>query len=163
MDLKFNSDGIRFKARACGVVVNNNKVLMCNINDNGFWCCPGGHIHLGENSKAGVLREVEEEIGVKFDDAILLSITENFFGKKGVSFHEYSFFYRMIGEVPKEKTKDYSIVENDEWKMVHLDFKWIDISEIDKFDIRPNVLKKVLKDQTGFKHFILVDNVVVDK
>lgn len=157
MDLKFQSGKYKFKARACGIVINNNKVLMCNIADNGFWCCPGGHIHLGENSKTGALRETAEEIGVKFDDAKLLAIAENFYEGKGKHFHEYCYFYEMIGTVPKEKLKDYSVVENDEGQLIPLDFKWIDIAEIDKYDVRPGELKEILKNRSEIKHFIITN------
>ena len=146
MDLKLENENQKLKVRANGVIINDGKVLMCSINNNGFWCCPGGHIHLGEDSKTAVIREINEEVEIKFDDARLITFMESFFaGKNDKRFHELSFYYLMQGRVPEEKVKDYSYDENDEGKMVHLEFKWIPLSDIDKFDVRPKDFMQVLK------------------
>ena len=156
MDLKLETEECKLKVRANGVILNENKVLMCSINDNGFWCLPGGHIHLGEDSKSAVLREIKEEVGICFDDSELFLMMENFYlGKKNKQFHEYSFYYLMKGQIPSEKLRDYSCDENDEGKMVHLEFKWIGLDEIDNFDIRPKAIHDILKDRDfSLKHII---------
>lgn len=160
MDLKIETDEFRVKVRANGVIINNNKVLMCSINNNGFWCCPGGHIHLGEDSKTAVLREIAEEVEIQFDDAKLLIMMENFFnGEKGKLFHELGFYYLMQGRIPTEKLDDYEYDENDNGEMVHLQFKWIDLDELDNYDIRPASLKEVLKNRDfNLKHIIRYEN-----
>lgn len=146
MDLKIETDEFRVKVRANGVIINNDRVLMCAINDNGFWCCPGGHIHLGEDSKTAVIREVNEEVNIVFDDAKLILMMESFFkGNKGKLFHELSFYYLMQGRIPAEKLVDYEYDENDGGEMVHLQFKWISLDELDSYDIRPADLKTILK------------------
>ena len=159
MDLKLETEEFKLKARANGIIVNGNKVLMCSINDNGFWCLPGGHIHLGEDSKTASLREIKEEVGIAFDDSELVLMMENFFiGKKNKKFHELSFYYLMKGEIPSEKLQDYSYEEDDDGKLVHLEFKWIDIDEIDNFDIRPNAIHKLLKNRDfSLKHIISIE------
>lgn len=150
MDLKLECENQKLKVRANAVIIHEGKLLVCSINNNGFWCCPGGHIHLGEDSKTAVLREASEEIGVQFDDAKLILIMENFFeGNRAKQFHEISFYYLMQGEIPEEKLLDYSCVENDEGKIVHLDFKWIDIDELDTIDVRPADLKDYLKNKNN--------------
>ena len=156
MDLKIETEEVKFKGRANGIIIKDDKVLMCSINDNGFWSCPGGHIHLGEDSKTAVLREIKEEVGVLFEDSELIMTMEGFFiGKKNKQFHEISFYYLMKGEIPAEKLKDYSYEENDDGKQVHLEFKWIKIDELDNFDIRPKTLIKTLKNRDFMlKHII---------
>ncbi len=146
MDLKLEGENLKLKVRANAVIIKDNKLLVCSINNNGFWCCPGGHIHLGEDSKTAVLRESFEEVGIQFDDAKLLLIMESFFeGKKEKRFHEISFYYLMEGDIPAEKFQDYAYDENDEGKMVHLEFKWVDIKNLDSIDFRPVDLKKKLQ------------------
>lgn len=44
----------------------------------GQWCLPGGHLEIGEYKRAGILREVREEIGVGFDPHYFDSFEENF-------------------------------------------------------------------------------------
>lgn len=148
MDLKLETEEFRVKVRANGLILHDNKVLMCCINDQGFWCCPGGHIHIGEDSKTAAIREVKEEVGIEFKDAKLCVFMESFFkGKKNKLFHEFGFYYLMEGEIPAEKCVDYSYNEDDEGKLVHLQFKWFDIDKLDDIDIRPAYLKNVLKER----------------
>lgn len=156
MDLKIETEEIKLKVRANGAIINDDKVLMCQINNSGFWCLPGGHIHLGEDSKTATLREINEEVGVHFDDSKLFLMMESFFiGKNNKHFHEISFYYLMEGEVPAEKLADYSYDEDDDGKMVHLDFKWFRLDELDKFDIRPKPLLNLLKNRDfSLKHII---------
>ena len=160
MDLKLEAEDFKLKVRANAIILKDNKVLVCSINNNGFWCCPGGHIHLGEDSKTAVLREAFEEVGIKFDDAKLLTIMESFFeGKKEKRFHEISFYYLMQGEIPAEKFHDYSFEENDEGRMVHLEFRWIDIDKLDDVDFRPVDLKQILASHDfSLKHLIRIDD-----
>lgn len=160
MDLKLEAENFKLKVRANAVIMHEGKLLVCTINDNGFWCCPGGHIHLGEDSKTAVLRESFEEVGIKFDDAKLLLVMESFFeGKKEKRFHEISFYYLMQGEIPEEKLADYSYDENDEGKIVHLEFKWIDINDLDSIDIRPIDLKNIVKNgNLDLQHFIRIED-----
>lgn len=156
MDLKIETEEIKLKVRANGVIIHDDKVLMCSINNSGFWCCPGGHIHLGEDSKTASLREIGEEVGISFEDSELFLMMESFFiGKNNKQFHELSFYYKMIGEIPEEKLCDYSYDENDEGKMVHLDFKWISLDKLDEFDVRPKALHESLKNRDfKLKHII---------
>jgi len=165
MDLKLETEEFKFKSRACGLIINDDKVLMCCINDNNFWCAPGGHIHLGESSTAGVLREIEEEVGIAFNNASLVSLVENFFeDKSGKHFHEYAFFYLMEGFVPVDKQCDREIVENDEGELVSLKFKWIPLGEVENYDIRPNVLKPILQSRDfSCRHIVLRNDKIVSR
>lgn len=156
MDLEITQGNLRLKVRANGIIINEGKVLACTINDNAFWCLPGGHIHLGEDSQTAALREIEEEVGVKFENAQICFIMENFFvGKHDKEYHEIDFYYLMQGEIPKEKLVDRVIQENDEGKLVRLEFKWLEIDKLDEFDFRPKPLVNLLKSKDfSLKHII---------
>ncbi len=68
--------------------------------------------------------------------------------------HEISFYYllSMRGEID---TKDFTVMENDKGRTVKLDFKWISLSEINNYDIRPVFLKEVLSlNDLKFNHLI---------
>ena len=161
MDIKIKSETQNFKFRANSIIVNNDKVLLLDLNNNGFLCLPGGHVHIGEDSKTAVIRETQEEVGIKFKSAKLVSIIENFFTKKknGIvkDFHELSFYYLMEnGIIPPEKQVDFAYIENDEGKLVDLKFYWIGLNKLDEYDIRPAPLKEILKDKSNkFKHFLV--------
>lgn len=159
MDLEIVNENQRLKVRANGIIINNGKVLLCKIKQNTFWCLPGGHIHLMEDSKTAVLREISEEVCIDFEDAKLCTVMENFFiSRTGKEYHEIDFFYLMSGgEIPPEKLVDYDFLENDEGKMVHLYFKWFDLAKLDEFDIRPQDIKQILATQNFKLSHIIKD------
>ena len=120
---------------------------------------PGGHIHLGENSYDGVLREVEEETGLKPKDAKLVCVVENFFGvTQDKSMHEICFYYLMEMEELGEKAEDFSLIENDEGRLIEMDFRWIDLNDTSKYPFKPKtILEKIRKGNFELEHLILND------
>ena len=156
MDVKIKSEEGRFKYRVCGVIVNGNKVLAVDIANNGFYCFPGGHVHLGEDTLTAVKREMKEEVEIEADDVQLYSIIENFFKlENGKPFHELGFYYIFKPKNLGDKAKDYTRIENDDGELKELKFKWIDLDEIDKVDFRPEKLKEKLKNKDfSFSHII---------
>lgn len=54
----------RYKARAL-IIDDNNVVTLCNYRD--VYMLPGGKIDSGENTEEGLLRELEEELGLVFN------------------------------------------------------------------------------------------------
>ena len=67
-------------------------------------------------------------------------------------------FYYLIDDaiIPDDKQNDYTFIENDEGELVNLDFKWIMLDDVEKYDIRPVALKKVLKERKfDFNHILV--------
>lgn len=158
MDVKINNEDLSFKFRVNCIILNEDKVLMVDLNKNGFLCCPGGHVHVGEDTKTAVIRETLEEVGIVSNNPKLVAIIENFFKNKvGKQFHELSFYYLIDDAIiPDDKQKDYTFIENDEGELVNLDFKWIMLDDVENYDIRPVALKKVLKERKfDFNHILV--------
>ena len=154
MDVRIKSDEGNFKYRVSGAIIKDGKLLMVNICNNGFYCLPGGHIHLGEDSLTAVKREINEEVGITCKNVQLIALGENFFsGKKG-KMHEVNYVY-MIEPNEDIATTDYNVVENDEGELKPLHFKWCLLDEIDQVDFRPSILKDKFKAKDfSFGHFI---------
>ena len=95
MDVKIKSEQGSFKYRVAGAIVKDNKLLMVDICNNGFYCLPGGHIHLGEDSLEAIKREVNEEVGITCKTVKLVALCENFFESKWGNMQEvcYSSYY----------------------------------------------------------------------
>ena len=80
---------------------------------------------------------------------------ENFFKNKfNKNIHEISFYYTLVSTQELD-TNNFTVMENDKGNIIKLDFKWIDINEIDKFDIRPEFLKEILKNKLIFNHLVI--------
>ena len=96
MDLKIVDENSKFKCRTNGIIIKDNKVLVVQIANNPFYCLPGGHIELGEDSRKAVEREMKEETKLNVKAENLVSIAESFFkGTDGKKFHEISFYYLL--------------------------------------------------------------------
>ncbi len=161
MDIKINTELDKFKYRVCGILKHNNKYLGVKIADNEFYCLPGGHVEIGEDSEVAAKREMKEELGFEIKLIKLACIGQNLFpAKNNGVFHEIGFYYVVEAE---DKTKvnpnDYEIVENDKGELKTLKFKWFTKEEIEKADFRPNFVKDMLNDNELI-HVISHKNVV---
>lgn len=155
MDVKIKSKEGNFKMRVAGCIIKDDKLLTVNIGDNGFYCLPGGHVHLGESSIDSINREIKEEVNVNIKDIKLISIMENFFlDKENKIFHELCYIY-IVNPSDDIETKDYSIVENDEGILRNLEFKWIHLDELRNSNFRPEILiDKLEKRNYEFEHIV---------
>ena len=155
-DIKFSFGDTKFKYRVSGILIVDNKILTVQINNNGFYCLPGGHVEIMENTEEAILREFYEETGIDIVIDKLLYVTENFLDGKLGHFHELGFYYLLK---PKTKViqKDYLVIEDDKYEKVKLEFKWLEINKLD--DFKPEFLKLELLKNTKkeLKHFIIYD------
>ena len=154
--IKIKTNDYNFKFRVSGLVIRNNKLLLVDMDDSGFLCLPGGYVELGETTEEAAKRELTEEIGKEVTIKKYLGVVENYFiNKFSKKIHEISFYYTMDLVDKKLEQKNFTLIENDKGHNIKLDFKWIDLDEIDKFDIRPKFLKDLLKNNNlEFNHLI---------
>ena len=78
MDIKIDCEEGKFKFRVCGILRVQDKYLVVKINDNNFYCLPGGHVELGEDTDTAVLREMHEELGYKVNIERMVCVVQNF-------------------------------------------------------------------------------------
>ena len=120
MDVKIDCSEGKFKFRVCGILKVNDKYLTVKIQDNDFYCLPGGHVELGEDTDSAVLREMKEELGYDVKIDRLVSIIQNFFkAKDGRTFHELGYYYIVEPKnIEDVNLEDYVVTENDKGKLV---------------------------------------------
>lgn len=149
MDVRIDSNEGKFKFRVCGILRVNNKYLTVKIQGNDFYCLPGGHVELGEDTDSAVLREMKEELGYDVEIKKLVSIIQNFFKTKdGKVFHELGYYYIVEPKnVSDVNLDDYVITENDKGKLVRLEFKWFTLDELKEARFLPSVLKDQLTNE----------------
>ena len=99
-DVKIVQNNQRFKYRVAGIIECEDKILVTKMGHNSFYCFPGGHVELLEDTKTAVERELNEELYFKVEILELLYIHENFFEDSNGKFHELCFYFTAK---PKEK------------------------------------------------------------
>ncbi len=155
--IKIKTDNYNFKFRVSGIVINDNKILLVDMDNSGFLCLPGGYVELGETTEQAVCREMEEELGYKLEIVKYLGVVENFFiNKYNKKMHEICFYY-LLKPLKGENARynDYSLIENDKGHNIKLDFKWININKLGEYDVRPIFLKKIVKNNSIIMEHII--------
>ena len=148
-DISIENEEYRFKYRVSGILIKDNKLLVVKINNNKFYCLPGGHVELMENTKDAIIREFKEETGIDTSIENLLFVTENFF-VSSKQCHEVGFYY-LLNTKQDIKIKDFKLIENDNGEIVNLEFKWLDINNLE--NVKPEFLKHKLKvDEVKLEH-----------
>ena len=114
-----------------------------------------------ETSHDAIMREIKEETGLNVKIVELSAFIENLFvSEKGENCHELCYIYKLTPlNLPKDKAKDWNVVEFDDGINKNLDFKWIDISKINEYDIRPIAVKQII-NKKGLNHIQIINNQV---
>lgn len=142
MDIGINSEEGKFKFRVCGILEHDGKYLAVKMNNNNFFCLPGGHVELGEDTETAVQREMREELGYEVKIKKLVSINQNFFvGVDGRQFHEIGYYY-IVNAINEKNinASDYTREELDKGKIQHLEFRWFTKEELKDIDFRPKYI-----------------------
>lgn len=145
--LSFAFGDRRFNYRVAAIFIEDNHVLICDEDDDGYCMLPGGRVELGEPSRLSLAREILEEVGLKAEIGDLLITSESFYGREGQQFHELAFFYRARfrdGAGPNGQSP---------WRVTHEDgselrFHWLDLSGDgpEQFNLKPDWLRGMLRD-----------------
>ncbi len=153
-DIKIENLSGNFKFRVNGILIHNDEVLVVKMENNDFYCLPGGHVQIWEDSEKAVIREVKEETEYNTHINKLVTITENFFTRKnGKQIHELGFYY-LLNLDNKEyiNNKEYDVVEDN----ISLHFKWISINELKNVKFKPKEIKKKIENRDfDFQHLII--------
>lgn len=141
MDVCFCKNGYEFNVR-CSCIIKDKKhenIILTNmrdVKDHEAFLLPGGRIEVLENLFDGIKREINEELGIELDYK-LISVQENI--SKNKKFHMIEFvFYAEIDNFGLISSLD------DGWDK----FKIVAIKEIEKYDIRPKAVKKLVDKNT---------------
>ena len=126
-----------FNVRVYGIVIEDNQVLICDELINGYKMTkfPGGGLEFGEGTIDCVIREFNEEMNIEVE-VIEHIYTTDFFQQSAFNSKEQmlSIYYKIkLLEVPqlnfKAQRYDFEGIEN------QIQFRWLDINNIDKKDL----------------------------
>lgn len=152
MDIKFEIEGYKFNVRSSSIIKDkeHNKVLLTNmraITDHEAFILPGGRLEFLDNSDEAIKREIKEELGLNLDFK-LISIEENIVKSNKFQMLEFVYYAEVNSfeniELPNDKLDKFKIIE---------------IKDIDKIDIRPKTIHKLIKcdEYSGISHNINYD------
>lgn len=145
MDITLNVEDYLLNVRASGIIIHDNKILLHkNINEE-HYALIGGRVAIGESSEEALKREVMEEMGKEVDIIENLTTVENFFQMKDSKYYEILFVHRLEFKDEDDK-KILETIKNVEGKD-YLKYEWIDIDEIEKYPLKPKVIKEMLKEK----------------
>ncbi len=146
-DIKYKNRNYNFAYRVSVFIYNadKTKILLFYGDDMDFYMLPGGKVKEFEKSEDAIRREVLEEIGfedLKFEFG---GISEELISKKENLIHEITITYKCIynGIIKEETFKS----KESNW----INFKWVNISNLNNYNIHPNEIKKMLN---GSNHII---------
>lgn len=130
-------------------IVNDNKILMLQRNDNGKWTLPGGTLDFGESLPSCAIREIREETGMNVS---LVDIIGTYTDPSILI--EYS-----DGEVRQEFTVVYYGISSDTQVTIDEEsrgFSWIDLDRTDNVDMADSQRRRLndvkLYLSTGERH-----------
>ena len=153
-DIKYDRDNFSFAYRVSAIIYNKDKtkILLFYGNDMDYYMLPGGKVHQLEKSEDAIKREIIEELGfnnLKFD---LVGISEEFVKDKKNDIHQITLTYKCIyeDEISKEPFKS---IESD-W----INFKWVDINELDNYKIHPSNVKELIQNSDSINHLVEIVN-----
>lgn len=140
MDIKYINNNFQFIYRVSSIIYNNakTKILLFYGNDRDFYMLPGGKVHELEDSLSAIKREIKEELDYNNLNFRLISISEEFAKAKGYSNHQINLIYECTynGKIINESFKS----KESDW----INFKWVNINEIDKLNIYPKDINKII-------------------
>lgn len=86
---------IAFRPSVYGLIVFEEKILLCNTKSTGKYSLPGGGIDVGEGVQDALLREVYEECGISVNLDGFLGIDENlcYYNPTDEAWHVIAMFY----------------------------------------------------------------------
>ena len=145
MDITVNVEDYVLNVRASGILIHDNKILLHkNINEE-HYALIGGRVAIGETSEQALKREIIEEMGKEIEVIEGLTTIENFFEVKGSKYYEILFVHKIEFKDEEDK-KILETIKNIEGKD-YLKYEWIDIEQIDKYLLKPKVIKDMLKNK----------------
>ena len=154
MDIRYTNGNYQFLLRVSTLIFNENesKVLLFNVAGRSFYMLPGGKINELEESIDAIKREIKEELGWEKLEYKFLGISEELVNDKGYNNHQINLIYKGIykNKIDKEEFKG---LEGD-W----INFKWVDVKDINNYKIYPNIVNEMVKDSNKIHHSI--DNLI---
>ncbi|MEI4804048.1 NUDIX domain-containing protein [Bacillus sp. FJAT-51639] len=126
-----------FHHLARGIFIKDNKILLAQARGYTNTFLPGGHIEFGESAKDALIREIQEELGIRCTVNKFLGLVEHKWEKNGELHCEINQVFEVNGnELPNNLKSSES----------HLKFFWCDGKDLDDRNLQPYPFRKLIKN-----------------
>lgn len=160
IDLKTN-DG-DFKLRVCGIIINDNKVLVEKSQKHDMYALPGGHVEFGELTSETIIREVKEEIKIDTKINRLFCINENIFMYDNKLNNEIGYYY-ILDPISDYSKEDFETNEIDKGKYKNHTFVWLPLKDLLNYPLFPKEVIKELVVNPNSSNNIITNDERIDK
>ena len=145
MDITVDVGDYKLNVRGAALINHNNKILVHKNINSDHYALLGGRVEIGEDSETTIKREIQEELGKEIDIVGYVSTVENFFEMKGSKYHEIMFVYKaeFINEEDKLIQNTIKNIEGKDY----LQYEWLDLDKIDTYNLKPKMMKEILKEK----------------
>ena len=152
MVITIKDEKSRFGVRVAAIIYNKDmsKVFMQRQGSHDFFMFPGGRLEIHEDAQNAIMRELNEELGIKENEVSLKYISENFISFPKQQYHEIGFYF--VTKIDEEK---YNYFSNNEYNSLDetndgkSKFRWISSEELKDISIMPSCMKdKLFKQET---------------
>lgn len=152
-DWLFATDEYICDLRTVAVFVKDNKILVQRDKDGNKYALPGGHVKIGETLETRLIRETQEEMGVRIECKCMLWSEECFWEWNGKQAHNISFYYLVELCEKLDIPKDGEFVSHkDNCNVV---IGWMPIEKLQEITIYPEFLKEeIYYVDEPMKHFV---------
>ncbi|MFI8709479.1 NUDIX domain-containing protein [Bacillus sp. NPDC077411] len=126
-----------FHHLARGIFIKDNKILLAQARGYANTFLPGGHIEFGESAKDALIREIQEELGIRCTVNKFLGLVEHKWEKNGELHCEINQVFEVDGnELPNNLKSSES----------HLKFFWCDGKDLYDKNLQPYPFRKLIKN-----------------
>ena len=152
MDIRLIDGDDRFAFRVSALIYNKDltKILLFNVEGRDWYMLPGGKVKIGETGAEAIKREILEELGYYINFS-LLGVSEEFGNSTKYNNHQLNLIFKGVFD-GEDVDYDFHGFEGD-WAT----YKWVNISDINEYEIFPGQIKDIINTNSDFVHFITKD------
>jgi len=130
-------ESVTFHYLVRGILLADGKVLVAHELGAANTFLPGGHIEHGESAEAALVREIDEELGLRPTIRRFLGAVEHIWPEEALDNQEINLLFEIDidGLTPHEPPPS---------REPHLEFLWVDVTQLADADLRPPSLIRML-------------------
>jgi 8-oxo-dGTP pyrophosphatase MutT (NUDIX family) len=125
-----------FHVLARGIIIDSDYILVAHAKNADNTFLPGGHLEFNEDLKKTLAREIKEEFGIDCTVGDYIGCIENQWSENNINNQELNHVFMINGINKRMEIKS---------KEKHLEFYWIKINEMEKENLLPNGMRKIIE------------------